>query len=92
MVIVGPFPKEGNVSDDIKKAAFEKFSDQNRVFKPKYNSNELFHLLYPDGSIVNKIPGSDEPFSIKGYRDSIDPQRRFDRLRLFLCTKGKINR
>jgi len=36
------------------------------------------------------LPDKSEEFSIVGYRNYLDPQKRFDRLRLYLCDKGKL--
>lgn len=89
LVSVGPFPKTSNVSKEIRDAAFEKFAAQNRTFREKHRSANNFVLVYPDGSLVDKLPGSQEDFSLIGYRNSIDPHKRFDRLRLYICRKSK---
>ncbi|XP_069110000.1 uncharacterized protein, partial [Argopecten irradians] len=89
-VVVGPFSKSGNTSDLIKKAAFEKFRCVNRIFRSKYSKLESVCLVYGDGSEVVKLPDNSADFSIEGYRNFIDPRKRFDRLRLFLCAKEQV--
>ncbi|KAK3107016.1 hypothetical protein FSP39_005117 [Pinctada imbricata] len=87
IVVVGPFAKTGNTSDDIRKAAYKKFCQQNRNFKQLFKSHKKLYLVYPDGTLVEKLPDGKEVFSILGYRDFLDPKKRFDRLRLYLCSK-----
>lgn len=74
-VVVGPFNKKTNTAEEIRNAAFLKFTQQNKVFARKNKYEEKFHLVYPDGSIVENIPenipdGSAE-FSFSYKRDSI---------------------
>lgn len=88
LVVVGPFTKTGNTSEQIKNAAFEKLSQQNRSFRQKYKSSDQFYLLYQDGTKVTSLPDNSDEFSIQGYRDFIDASKRFDRLRFYLCEKG----
>ncbi|XP_062589045.1 uncharacterized protein LOC134250694, partial [Saccostrea cucullata] len=85
IVLVGPFNTEGNTTEEIKKAAFEKFSMQNRPFKQKFKSHTQFVLVYPDGKKVDMLPDGKEEFSILKYRNFLDPKKRFDRLRLYIC-------
>ncbi|XP_061191786.1 uncharacterized protein LOC133200045 [Saccostrea echinata] len=85
IVLVGPFNTEGNTTEEIKKAAFEKFSMQNRLFKQKFESHTQFVLVYPDGKKVDMLPDGKEEFSILKYRNFLDPKKRFDRLRLYIC-------
>jgi hypothetical protein len=91
-VSVGPFLKTENTSEEIKTAAFTKFSQVSQQFRQKYKSKDDFYLTYPDGSMVNLLPDKSDTFSIIGYRNFLDPTRRFDRLRLFLCEKGKYTK
>jgi hypothetical protein len=46
--------------------------------------------LYPDGKKVHYLPDGKEEFSINGYRNFLDPKKRFDRLRLYLCEIGNL--
>ena len=89
LVVVGPFSKTGNTNQEIKKAAFTKFCHQSRSFREKYKSSDQFVLLYPDGSLTQYLPDKSEEFSILRYRNFLDPRKRFDRLRLYLCEKSK---
>lgn len=91
LVVVGPFSTTSNTAEEIRLAAFEKFSQQNRIFRKKYKSSDQVYLLFPDGSRVEGLPNKkDGMFSIIAYRNFVDPTKRFDRLRLYLCDKGKF--
>lgn len=89
-VVVGPFNKKTNTAEEIRNAAFLKFTQQNKVFARKYKYEEKIHLVYPDGSVVENIPDGSAEFSLEGYRNFVDPQKRFDRLRLYLCKKSRL--
>ncbi|XP_069126951.1 uncharacterized protein [Argopecten irradians] len=91
IVVVGPFNKTGDTSEEIKTAAFDKFRQQNRYFRNKYKKVTQFHLVYPDGSVVKQLPDNSAAFSILAYRNYVDPQKRFDRLRLYLCEKSNYD-
>ncbi|XP_033758492.1 uncharacterized protein LOC117340824 [Pecten maximus] len=88
LVVVGPFSTTTNTSEEIRLAAYEKFCRQNRMFRKKYKSSDQLYLLFPDGSRVEGLPNrKDANFSIIEYRNFVDPTKRFDRLRLYLCDK-----
>lgn len=42
-------------------------------------------LLYPDGSEVIKIPGTQRPFTLKDYKTEIG--KNYARINLFICRK-----
>ncbi|XP_066568305.1 uncharacterized protein LOC136755536 [Amia ocellicauda] len=44
-----------------------------------------YFLLYPDGSIVQTIPGSAEPFILADYKTSVG--KPYQRVTLFICLK-----
>lgn len=90
VVVVGPFIKKTNTAEEIRNAAFLKFTQQNKGFARKYKYEEKFHLVYPDGSIVENLPDGAAEFSLEGYRNFVDPQKRYDRLRLYLCEKSRL--
>lgn len=81
---MGPLHIEEATTDDIKEAAFEQFKIQNVNFQKLYKKSSDFVLVYPDG----RLPDSSEKFSIDGYRNFLDPKMKYDRLRLYLCTRG----
>ncbi|XP_069111435.1 uncharacterized protein [Argopecten irradians] len=87
IVVIGPFMKTENTALNIRDEAFKKFSTQNKLFQRRYKRSDEFFLLYPDGSKVKKLPDNSSNFTLKGYRDYLDPKRRYDRLRLYLCHK-----
>lgn len=89
-VVVGPFIKKTNTAEKIRNAAFLKFTQQNKGFARKYKYEEKFHLVYPDGSIVENLPDGSAELSLEGYRNFVDPQKRYDRLRLYLCEKSRL--
>lgn len=88
LVSVGPFHIEESTTDDIKEAAFTKFKIQNVNFRKLYKKSSDFVLVYPDGRLATTLPDSSEKFSIDGYRNFLDPKMKYDRLRLYLCTRG----
>ena len=55
-VVVGPFSKKTATAEEIRNAAFLKFTQQNKGFARKYKYQEKFYLVYPDGSIVENLP------------------------------------
>lgn len=76
----------------LKPAMFQKKSEmlhsknlQLRIARSgiKHRSANNFVLVYPDGSLVYKLPES-QNFLLLGYRNSIDPYKRIYRLRLYL--------
>ncbi|XP_033747514.1 uncharacterized protein LOC117332638 [Pecten maximus] len=85
LVVVGPFSTTTNTSEEIRLAAYEKFCRQNRMFRKKYKSSDQLYLLFPDGSRVEGLPNRKDA-NIE-YRNFVDPTKRFDRLRLYLCDK-----
>ncbi|XP_069109861.1 uncharacterized protein [Argopecten irradians] len=91
IVVVGPCEKSGNTSEELKNLAFMKFQQLNSSFRRKYKNSKQFMLLYPDGSPVGKLPDNSEEFSIEGYRNLLDPTKRFDRLRLYICETGNFH-
>ena len=49
------------------------------------SSNKAFyHLLYGDKNRVLTLPGSEEPFTLKRYKDEID--KPYSRITLYLCS------
>lgn len=87
LVSVGPFHIEESTTDDIKEAVFTKFKIQNVNFRKLYKKSSDFVLVYPDGRLATTLPDSSEKFSIDGYRNFLDPKMKYDRLRLYLCTR-----
>ena len=69
-------------SEDLLDKAVEKHS---RFHKDVVESNNkaLYQLLYADKSIVSSLPGSDEPFTLKRYKEEID--KPYSRITFYLC-------
>jgi hypothetical protein len=88
LVSIGPVHVDDATADEIKQAAFAKFRIQNVNFRKLYKRSSDFVLVYPDGRLVTTLPDSAETFSIDGYRKFLDPAMKYDRLRLYLCTRG----
>lgn len=89
-VMVGSIPKEGDTVQQIKRDAVRKFSQVNKNFDDKYGDNpHKFVLVYPDGSEVTGLPDKKTKFSLKGYKEFLDPRMKYDRIRLYLCEKSK---
>jgi len=49
-------------------------------------------LVYTDSSIVDNLPDGFAKFTIKGYRDYLDPIKKYERLRLYLVDTGNIHK
>ena len=50
----------------------------------KHDSETFYHLLYNDKKRATMLPGSDEPFTLKRYKEEID--KAYSRISLYLCT------
>ena len=50
----------------------------------KHDSETFYHLLYNDKKKATILPGSDEPFILKRYKEEID--KPYSRISLYLCT------
>lgn len=77
---MGPLHIADATADDIKEAAFKKIKIQNVNFQKLYKKS-----VYPDERLATTLPDSSEKFSIDGYRSILDPKKKYDRLRLYLC-------
>jgi len=47
-----------------------------------------FVLLYPDGQLVDCLPGSEVPFTLSAYREFLG--KSFQKLRLYICKKDSF--
>ena len=90
IISVGPFEVKENTVSEITIAAFNKFRSQNINFRRMYKNCEDVILLYPDGTVVRTLPDGSGTFTLEDYRAFLDPKMKYDRLRLYLCTKGNI--
>ena len=54
---------------DLHKAVFEKFQRYNKYCEQKSKSD--FKLIYKSGEVIKTIPGTDVPFTIKGYKEDL---------------------
>jgi len=59
-----------------------------RDVRKRLKTAEQMTLVYPDGTKVISLPDGSDEFSIKGYRDFLDPNKKYDRLRLYLVETG----
>ena len=50
------------------------------------NKKAFYQLLYADKSKVSTLPGSDEPFTLKSYKEEID--KPYSRIRFYLCSSS----
>ena len=71
--------KQSNASE-VFEAALEKRKKHDRTFR----KDREYKLLYPDGQIVNNLPGIDEPFTLMKYKEDIGKQ--FARITLYLSS------
>ena len=72
-------------SEELLEKAVEK---QSRFHKDVVQSNmkAFYQLLYADKNKVNTLPGSDEPFTLKRYKEEID--KPYSRITLYLCSSS----
>ena len=72
-------------SEDLLEKAVEKHS---RFHKDVVQSNKkaFYHLLYTDKNKVSTLPGSDEPFTLKRYKEEID--KPYSRITFYLCSSS----
>ena len=50
------------------------------------NKKAFYQLLYADKSKVSTLPGSDEPFTLKSYKEEID--KPYSRITFYLCSSS----
>ena len=77
----GSFPltlKENASEDDVLSAAVRKHQTFNSLFNPTLN----YKLVHKDLRVADKIPGSDEVFSVKAYKDNLGIS--YSRMRLYI--------
>lgn len=55
-----------------------------------YNEDEDYILCYEDGQRANFLPGSNEKFSLKRYRE--EKGQDYNRITLYLCSKSDFTR
>ena len=65
---------------EVVEAALEKRKKHDRTFRKDCE----YKLLYPNGQIVNNLPGIDEPFTLMKYKEDIGKQ--FARITLYLSS------
>ena len=72
-------------SEDLLEKAVEKHS---RFHKDVVQSNKkaFYQLLYADKNKVSTLPGSDEPFTLKRYKEEID--KPYSRITFYLCSSS----
>lgn len=72
-------------SEDLLEKAVEKHS---RFHKDVVHSNKkaFYQLLYADKNKVSTLPGSDEPFTLKRYKEEID--KPYSRITFYLCSSS----
>ena len=70
-------------SEDLLEKAVEKHS---RFHKDVVQSNKkaFYQLLYADKNKVSTLPGSDEPFTLKRYKEEID--KPYSRITVYVCS------
>ena len=65
-------------ANDLKKAV-----DKHYRFNNFIDDNLFYKLVYSDCKVVKTIPGSEEAFTLKCYKDEIDMQ--YSRITLYVC-------
>ena len=68
-------------ASDLLKAAIDK---QTKHFK-QFNKHADYFLLYPDYSIVHKLPGSSEDFVLNDYKKDLG--KPYSKIHFYLCDK-----
>lgn len=71
-------------SDDLLKKAVEKHSRFNNTLIT--NSPESYRLVYGDTKEVKTIPGCEEPFTLKRYKEEIG--KAYSRIAFYLCSSS----
>lgn len=72
--------KNNSTKDVLLKVSTDKHVAHSRdLIKPGYN----YHILYPDGTIVDKLKESDEEFVLHKYKSECG--KPYDRISFFLC-------
>ena len=66
-------------SEQLLAAAWRKIKDFNKDIK-----DGEYVLLYPDGSPIKFIPGTETVFTIEKYKEAIGKQ--YQRITLYICT------
>uniref|UniRef100_UPI0037E860EC G2/M phase-specific E3 ubiquitin-protein ligase n=1 Tax=Semicossyphus pulcher TaxID=241346 RepID=UPI0037E860EC len=66
-------------SEQLLAAAMKKLKDFNQDME-----DGEYVLLYPDGSQIQNIPGTDTPFTIEHYKEAIG--KPYQRITLYICT------
>lgn len=66
-------------AEQLLKAAEQKMKDFNKNIP-----SGPYLLLYPDGTKVVHIPGTESPFSLKDYKEAVG--KAYQRITLFICT------
>jgi hypothetical protein len=69
--------------DELIKKAVEKHHRFNKDII-KHDDKMFYYLLYGDKKKADKLPGCDEAFSLKRYKEEID--KPYSRITLFLCS------
>lgn len=67
-------------ADDLLALAVKKMTDFNKDLE-----EGPYILLYPDGSEIIYIPGTQKPFLLKDYK--VEMGKPYARLSLFICSK-----
>lgn len=70
-------------SEQLLAAAFKKLKDFNQDME-----DGEYVLLYPDGSQIKNIPGTDTPFTIEYYKEAIG--KAYQRITLYICALEEL--
>ncbi|XP_028314675.1 G2/M phase-specific E3 ubiquitin-protein ligase-like [Gouania willdenowi] len=68
--------RPGSNADQLLKAAEQKMKD--------LTDGGPYLLLYPDGTKISCIPGTETPFSLKHYKEAVG--KAYQRITLYICT------
>ena len=81
-----PLTVADNISaDDLLKKAVEKHTRFNKDVITSGDTT-LYFLLFADKTMVENIPGSDEPFMLRKYKEAID--KSYTRITMYLCKRS----
>lgn len=70
----------GNTATSLLNQAVKKMKDFNKDVK-----DGPFLLLYPDGTEVVNIPGTQKPFTVEAYKHELG--KPYQRITLYICLK-----
>ena len=67
------------------KQLFEKATDKHAKHFRSFNQYDRYVLLYPDNTIIDKLPGALEDFTLERYKEELG--KPYSKISLYICRK-----